>query len=66
MVGAIDVDVHDVRSLVGLSGTVEYLEYDCGCGQSYPGDPMIGVRLEDGTLEEFWAEELGGVRRSTG
>lgn len=45
---------------VGRVGTVEYLEYSCGCGQTFPGDPMIGVRFADGTLEEFWAEELGG------
>ena len=39
-------------------GTVEYFEYHCGCGQSYPCDPMIGVRFRNGKTEEFWAEEL--------
>jgi hypothetical protein len=38
-------------------GVVEYFEYQCGCGQSYPGDPMIGVRFRK-DLDEFWREEL--------
>ena len=45
-------------SFLGKSGTVEYLEYSCGCGQSFPEDPMIGVRFPDGKLEEFWRDEL--------
>lgn len=45
-------------SFLGLTGTVEFLEYECGCGQTYPCDPMIGVRLPDGRLDEFWAEEI--------
>lgn len=43
----------------GRDGIVEYFEYDCGCGQTHPGDPMIGVVFRDGTREEFWKEELG-------
>ena len=39
-------------------GVIEYYEYNCGCGQTFPSDPMIGVRLNDGTLDEFWKEEL--------
>jgi hypothetical protein len=39
-------------------GTIEYFEYECGCGQSYPNDPMIGVKFRDGKTAEFWAEEL--------
>lgn len=50
-------ETFDSRCL-GMRGTVDYLEYSCGCGQTYPGDPMIGVKLTDGTLEEFWQEEL--------
>jgi hypothetical protein len=46
------------RSFKGRIGIVEYLEYQCGCGQSYPDDPMIGVRFQRGQVEEFWAEEL--------
>jgi hypothetical protein len=42
---------------IGAVGRVEYLEYSCGSGQSFPDDPMIGVRFADG-LEEFWREEL--------
>ncbi len=58
VVRAVDVEVHDVRPLVGQRGRVLYLEYDCGCGQSYPSDPMVGVRLESFKVEEFWREEL--------
>jgi len=43
---------------VGKSGAVEHLEYSCGCGQSYPDDPMVGVRLPGGELAEFWRDEL--------
>ena len=46
------------RANIGREGTVEYLEYECGCGQSYPDDPMIGVRFDDGVVEEYWQEEL--------
>lgn len=49
-----------VHAFVGRSGVVEHLEYSCGCGQSYPGDPMIGVRFPDGMIQEFWREELRG------
>ncbi len=38
-------------------GRVLYFEYSCGCGQSYPDDPMIGVQFENGTAE-FWKEEI--------
>jgi len=44
--------------LVGAQGTVRYLEYSCGCGQSYPTDPMIGVELDSGRREELWQEEI--------
>lgn len=47
-----------VEEFIGRSGTVSFLEYSCGCGQSFPGDPMIGVAFEDGRQEEFWREEL--------
>ena len=49
-----------VHALVGRVGRVAYLEYSCGCGQSYPDDPMIGVALGD-RVEEFWADELENV-----
>jgi CarS bacterial SH3 domain len=44
-------------SYKGRVGIVEYFEYGCGCGQSYPHDPMIGVRFYK-TIAEFWKEEL--------
>jgi hypothetical protein len=39
-------------------GEVIFFEYDCGCGQTFPGDPMIGVKFCNGKIEEFWKEEL--------
>lgn len=61
VVKAIDRNVYDVRRLVGLRGRVKYLEYSCGCGQSYPGDPMIGVDFGGGVVEELWREELAAT-----
>jgi hypothetical protein len=58
VVQAVDVDIYDVGEFVGRTGVVEHLEYECGCGQHYPGDPMVGVRFADGDLQEFWREEL--------
>lgn len=52
------IDDEGNRSALGKQGSVEYFEYSCGCGQSYPEDPMIGVRFGDGTIDEFWREEL--------
>ena len=46
------------KSFLLRSGIVHYFDYDCGCGQSYPEDPMIGVHFPNGDIEEFWREEL--------
>ena len=46
------------KQLSGKLGLVEYFEYDCGCGQIFPGDPMTGVRFLNGKSEEFWKEEI--------
>jgi hypothetical protein len=46
--------------LFGCQGSVVYFEYSCGCGQTFPDDPMIGVRFGDRTTE-FWKEELAEV-----
>jgi len=40
------------------SGMVIYFEFQCGCGQNFPEGPMIGVRFENGRVEEFWKEEI--------
>lgn len=48
----------DAARYVGSCGVVEYLEYECGCGQSFPADPMVGVHLLSGVRMEFWPEEL--------
>jgi len=50
-------DTCDVR-FIGAVGRIVWFDYDCGCGQTFPGDPMIGVRFMGGTVEEFWREEL--------
>lgn len=46
------------EDFVGMTGEVFYFEYDCGCGQTFPSDPMIGIKFPDGRAEEFWKEEL--------
>jgi hypothetical protein len=53
-----DCPLIGVSKYIGKFGTVVYLEYSCGCGQSYPNDPMIGVEFPDSSQQEFWAEEL--------
>ena len=58
LLDAIDRDVHDVSEFIGLRGVVEYLEYECGCGQHYPEDPMVGILFHDGRRQEFWREEV--------
>jgi hypothetical protein len=52
------VDETGRAKFLGLEGKVEHFEYSCGCGQTYPCDPMIGVRFLNGDLDEFWPEEL--------
>jgi len=49
---------------LGQEGVVVYFEYSCGCGQSYPEDPMIGVRFGSNTAE-FWKEELDLLDKSS-
>lgn len=51
-------------SRVGATGRVLYYEYDCGCGQSFPDDPMIGVVFADGAVIEYWKSELALARSS--
>lgn len=62
VVTRIDVELEDpddeTPSHIGRAGAVAYLEYSCGCGQTYPTDPMIAVRFPEGDMEEFWREEL--------
>ena len=52
------VDQEGEIAALGKQGVVEYFEYSCGCGQSYPRDPLIGVRFPNGDLHELWREEL--------
>jgi len=39
-------------------GTIRFFEYESGCGQTFPNDPMICVELTDGKRDGFWKEEL--------
>jgi hypothetical protein len=45
------------EDLLGCQGSVLYFEYTCGCGQTFPDDPMIGVQFRERTAE-YWKEEL--------
>jgi hypothetical protein len=58
------VDATGNQKLRNKTGIVQYLEYSCGCGQTYPGDPMIGV-LVGSKAHEFWKEELSLIACST-
>lgn len=42
---------------LGRVGIVLYFKYSCGCGQSFPADPMIGIQFGEKTAE-FWKEEI--------
>jgi CarS bacterial SH3 domain len=46
------------KKFAGKIGTVRHFEYEGGCGQTFPMDPMISVRLSNGKCDEFWKEEL--------
>ncbi len=39
-------------------GEIKYFEYESGCGQTFPSDPMISVQLNNGKRDGFWHEEL--------
>ena len=51
------------EDLLGSQGSVLYFEYSCGCGQTFPNDPMIGVQFGERTAE-FWKEELSVLNES--
>jgi hypothetical protein len=51
------------EDLLGCQGSVLYFEYSCGCGQTFPNDPMIGVQFGERTAE-FWKEELSVLNKS--
>ncbi len=50
-------ETFDEQYLRKVAEVISY-EYSGGCGQSFPGDPMIGVGFPDGKIEYFWHEEL--------
>lgn len=53
-----NVDCTFDEQFIGQTGSIVHFDYDCGCGQSFPSDPMIGVMFSDFKIEEFWKEEL--------
>jgi hypothetical protein len=57
------IDDEVSRQFVGRFGKVVGMEYSCGCGQTFPTDPMVRVRFR-GRQEEFWKEELAIVSRA--
>ena len=57
------VDETGNRRWLGRIGVVKYFDYSCGCGQTYPDDPMIGVESCRGKVEQFWKEELRVLRK---
>jgi hypothetical protein len=58
VVDDVDPEIHNVVAFIGRRGIVRSLNYDCGCGQEHPDDPMIMVEFTNGDKEEFWPEEL--------
>jgi hypothetical protein len=50
-------------SYEGKIGVIQYFNYDCGCSQTYPNDPMIGVKFSNKKIKEFWGEELDKRRK---
>ena len=46
------------KQFLNKIGKVIFFEYECGCAQTFPSDPMIGVKFSDGEISEFWKEEL--------
>lgn len=45
-------------TFANLIGEIRFFEYESGCGQSYPYDPLISVQLPNGRSDGFWKEEL--------
>ena len=50
---------------LGRTGRVVCFGYTCGCGQTFPHDPMIGVKFRQ-KVEDFWREELAIVHNKAG
>lgn len=46
------------HKFIGRVGKIVHYDYSCGCGQSFPDDPMIGVKFNSKEIEEFWKEEI--------
>lgn len=46
------------KQYAGRCGEIIFFEFSGGCGQSFPNDPMIGVKIDEQHMEEFWREEL--------
>jgi hypothetical protein len=47
-----------IRAYIGSVGEVCDLDFASGCGESFPSDPLVIVRLVNGIVAGFWKEEL--------
>ena len=56
VIAATEADICDVSEYIGRFGRV--VSMDCGCGQTYPDDPMVLVCFSNGDQQEFWKEEI--------
>jgi hypothetical protein len=46
------------KRFLNRKGIIVDFDYWSGCGQSFPGDPMIMVQFPDQSSTCFWSEEL--------
>lgn len=60
VVQAVERDVSDVSAHIGRHGYVIALDYDSGCGQLGPHDPMVTIQFANRKRLSFWREELIG------
>ena len=51
------------RDYIDKIGIIVYFRYNTGCADTFPDNPMIGVKFEDGKEETFWKEELDIVKK---
>lgn len=52
------------QSYIGRFGTVHAYNYEGGCGQTYPDDPIIQVKFGENDFESFWKEELELIEKA--
>lgn len=52
------IDKTGNRYYLNKIGLIKYFNFDCGCEQTFPHNPMIGIKFFNGKIEEFWKEEI--------